>query len=295
VTETSRLRHAVTVDVEDYFQVLALSGAVARADWDDMPRRVVGNTERILDLFAEAGARGTFFTLGWVADRHPALVRRIVAEGHELASHGYGHELVNRLTEAEFRADLARARATLEDTGGIRVIGYRAPTFSIGPSTPWAYRVLAEEGHLYSSSLYPVRHDLYGMPDAPRHAFRPNDGIWEFPMTTVHRAGRRIPCSGGGYFRLLPYPVFRANLRRWENTETMPGIFYTHPWEIDPGQPRIPVASRLSRFRHYVNLSKTEAKLRRLLRDFAWDRMDRVFAGELTGRAGRPRNAAQLH
>ena len=276
-----RLHHALTIDVEDYFQVLALAAAAPRASWDQHEQRVAANTNRLLDLLAEHRVWATFFTLGWVAERNRPLIRRIVAEGHELASHGYGHELVSHLTEDGFHADLLRARAVLEDAGGVAVRGYRAPTFSIGARTPWAYEVLARTGHHYSSSLYPVRHNLYGNPNAPRLPFRTEFDIWEFPMTTVRRQGRRIPCSGGGFFRLLPYPVFRANLRRWERTEHRPGIFYTHPWEIDPAQPRLRVPSRLSRFRHYLNLHRTEPRLRRLLQDFAWDRMDRVYAAQL--------------
>ena len=286
--QPSRPRHALTIDVEDYFQVLALEDAAPRDTWESLPRRVVGNTEKLLALLAATGAKATFFTLGWVADRHPALIRRIVSEGHELASHGYGHELVSRLTEAEFRNDLVRARAALENAGGVAVRGYRAPTFSIGPRTPWAYRVLAEQGYSYSSSLYPVRHDLYGNPQAPRHPFRPDDIIWEFPMTTIYRRQRRFPCSGGGFFRLMPYPLFRANLRRWEQTENTPGIFYTHPWEIDPGQPRMRGLRHLARFRHYFNLHKTEGRLRRLLGDFAWDRMDTVYAPQLAASGPHP-------
>ena len=274
--------HALSVDVEDYFQVQVMADTIARATWDDIPRRVEANTERLLALFADAGSHGTFFTLGWVAERHPALIRRIVDAGHELASHGYFHQQVHTLAPEEFRADLLRARGLLEDAGGVEVIGYRAPTFSISARTPWAYEILAETGHRYSSSTYPVRHDLYGAPDAPRFAHRVADGaLWEFPMTTVRRVGRNIPASGGGYFRLLPYAIFAANLRRFQKTEEAPGIFYIHPWEVDPGQPRVTLPSRLSRFRHYLNLHRTAPRLAALLHDFAWDRMDHVFAAEL--------------
>ena len=181
----------------------------------------------------------------------------------------------------DFRADVARAKAVLEDAGGVAVAGYRAPTFSVGPRTPWAFEVLAETGHRYSSSIYPVRHDLYGQPDAPRQPFRQASGLWELPMTTLRVAGHNLPCSGGGYFRLLPYRLFRAALRRCNRAQGRPGVFYTHPWEIDPGQPRIATPSRLARFRHYNNLDRTEARLDRLLQDFAWDRMDRAFAAVL--------------
>jgi polysaccharide deacetylase family protein (PEP-CTERM system associated) len=290
------IRNALTVDVEDYFQVQAFADVVPRAAWDAMPRRVEANTDRLLAQFAQAGAGGagargagvhaTFFTLGWVAERHPALIRRIVAAGHELASHGYWHYPVHSQRPEEFRADIVRAKTVLEDAGGVAVLGYRAPTFSVGPRTPWAFAALAETGHRYSSSIYPVRHDLYGTPDAPRFAHR-HDGcdLLELPMTTLRGWGQNLPCSGGGYFRLLPYRLFRAALRRCNASQQAPGIFYTHPWEIDPGQPRIATSSRLSRLRHYNNLHRTEARLERLLRDFAWDRIDRVFAGALSGAA----------
>ena len=276
------LTNAMTVDVEDYFQVQAFACCIDRANWDHMPRRVEANMERILAQFDRAGVRATFFTLGWIAERHPGIVRAIVAAGHELASHGYGHELVHSLTPPAFREDAHRARAVLEDIGGAAVTGYRAPTFSIGPRNPWAYEVLEETGHRYSSSIYPVRHDLYGVPDAPRFPHRPGHGaLVEIPMTTVQLGGRNMPIAGGGYFRLMPYALFRAALRRFNRTERAPGIFYFHPWEIDPAQPRIASAPRLSRFRHYVNLAAVPARLERLLRDFRWGRMDQVFAADL--------------
>ena len=279
-------RHALTVDVEDYFQVQAFAGTIPHADWERWPRRVEANTERLLDLFAAAGVQATFFTLGWVAERHPALIRRIVAAGHELASHGYGHELVDQIGEAAFRADVTRARAVLEDTGGVAVGGYRAPTFSLGARTPWAFGVLAAGGYRYSSSLYPVRHDLYGSPDAPRLPHRVAGGaLWEIPMTTLRLGGRNWPVAGGGWFRLLPYPLFRAALRRRLAAEAVPALFYTHPWELDPGQPRVAGASARARFRHYTGLAATERRLGRLLDDFAWGRMDHVFADQL-GEAG---------
>jgi polysaccharide deacetylase family protein (PEP-CTERM system associated) len=270
--------NALTVDVEDFFHVQAFAGVIPRASWDGLPRRVERNTERLLDLCDRAGVAGTFFTLGWVAERHPALVRRIVAAGHELASHGFGHQRVDTLTPEAFRADVLRAKGLLEDAGGMAVAGYRAPTFSIGPKTPWAAAILAETGHRYSSSVYPVRHDLYGAPDASRVPYRhAGAALWEFPMTTLRVLSNNLPCSGGGYFRLLPYPLFRFLLRR-ANAAQGAGLFYTHPWEIDPGQPRVAGAGRLSRFRHYNNLAKTLPRLERLLADFAWDRMDRVYA-----------------
>lgn len=273
------MRNAMTVDVEDYFQVQAFAGCVNRADWDSFPRRVEANTDRVLAQFDRASVRATFFTLGWVAERHPALIRRIVEAGHELASHGWDHTRADSQTPEEFRQDVRRAKALLEDTGGVRVIGYRAATFSIGRRNPWAFGVLRDEGHLYSSSVNPIAHDLYGMPDAPRVPFQPdNDGFWEIPMTTVRALGRNWPCSGGGYFRLLPSVLYRMGLRRVNGTEVRPGIFYFHPWEVDPGQPRITGAGWKSRLRHYTNLERMERDLDRILTDFAWDRMDRVFA-----------------
>jgi polysaccharide deacetylase family protein (PEP-CTERM system associated) len=269
-------RNAMTVDVEDWFQVQAFAGTISRDDWAGLERRVEVNTDRILALFAAAGVSATFFTLGWVAERHPALVRRIVAGGHELASHGYWHRLAHEQTPADFARDVGDARKLLEDVGGVAVGGYRAPTFSINTRNPWAFDVLAEAGYRYSSSVYPIRHDLYGMPDAPRFPFRPNGGaLVEIPMTTVRLAGRNFPCAGGGYFRLLPYALFRAALR---GRDGGPGMFYTHPWEIDPGQPRVRNAPLMARFRHYLNLGRTQARLERLLRDFAWGRVDQVFA-----------------
>ena len=272
--------NAMSVDVEDYFQVEALSRAVSRDDWNAIPRRVVANTDRLIDLFAELGAHATFFTLAWVAERHPDLVRRIVAGGHELASHGLDHTRVDRQTPDMFRADLKRSRAILEDIGGVAIAGYRAASFSIGARNLWAFDVLEEEGYAYSSSVYPVQHDLYGMPDAPRVPFHPRDGkLLEIPLTTVRRFGRNLPCAGGGYFRLIPYWLSRANLRRVHVADKSPCIFYLHPWEVDPAQPRVAGLSAKSRFRHYLNLGAMEGRLRRLLSDFTWDRMDRVFLG----------------
>jgi polysaccharide deacetylase family protein (PEP-CTERM system associated) len=274
--------NALTVDVEDFFHVQAFADVIPRDSWDALPRRVEQNTERLLALCERAGVAGTFFTLGWVAERHPALVRRIVAAGHELASHGFAHQRVDTQTPETFRADITRAKRLLEDTGGVAVAGYRAPTFSIGPRTPWAYGILAEAGHRYSSSVYPVRHDLYGAPDAARVPHRhAGTDVWEFPMTTLRVGTKNLPCSGGGYFRLLPYPLYRLLLRRCNAAQRAPGLFYTHPWEIDPEQPRVAGAGRLSRFRHYNNLAKTLPRLERLLRDFAWDRMDRIYADRL--------------
>jgi len=289
MTGHATIRNAMTVDVEDYFQVQAFASRVDRADWDSFPRRVEANVDRILAQFARANVHGTFFTLGWIAERHPEMVRRIVAGGHELASHGWDHTRADSQTPDVFREDVRRARAVLEDIGGVAVTGYRAATFSIGARNLWAFGVLREEGYRYSSSVNPIAHDLYGMPDAPRVPFQPdNDGFWEIPMTTVRAFGRNWPCSGGGYFRLLPSTLYRLGLARVNRTERRPGIFYFHPWEVDPGQPRIAGAGLKSRVRHYTNLARMEAGIDRILRDFSWDRMDRVFAGLLSEVANEP-------
>ena len=273
------IRNAMTVDVEDYYQVQAFAHHVDRQKWVGFMPRVEANVDRILEQFAAAGATATFFTLGWIAERHPGMVRRIVAAGHELASHGYEHTRADMQEPAAFRNDVGRTRRLLEDIGGVPVLGYRAATFSIGARNQWAFSVLEEEGYTYSSSVNPIRHDLYGMPDAPRVPYRPLGGaLWEIPMTTVRARGRNWPCSGGGYFRLLPYAVFRRGLTTVNRHEKRPGIFYFHPWEIDAAQPRIEGVGWKSRFRHYTNLARMAGKLDLLLHDFAWDRMDRVYA-----------------
>lgn len=277
----------MTVDVEDYFQVQAFASCIQRSAWDTIPCRVEANMDRILEQFARAGIRATFFTLGWIAERHPKVVQQIVSAGHELASHGYGHELVHTLTPKLFREDLHRAKSVLEDRGGVSVVGYRAPTFSIGPRNPWAFDEIEATGHRYSSSIYPVKHDLYGVPDAPRFPHRPGAGqLLEIPMTTLPVGGRNMPIAGGGYFRLMPYGLFRTALRRFNRRERAAGVFYFHPWEIDAGQPRVGQASRMSRFRHYVNIGAVPGRLERLLRDFQWGRMDEVFAADLAANGG---------
>ena len=276
--------NAMTVDVEDYFQVSAFEGHIDRAQWDTLPCRVEANTDRILALFEAAGVKATFFTLGWVAERYPALIRRIVDGGHELASHGYFHVRVTQQQPAEFRADVEKTKKLLEDIGGVVVKGYRAPSYSIGAGNLWALDELSDAGYLYSSSIYPVKHDLYGMPKAPRFAFRPRGeaGILEVPITTLRLGRRNLPCGGGGFFRLYPYAVSRRALRYVNQREGQSGMFYFHPWEIDPGQPRQPGLGLKTRFRHYLNLGRMESRLRALLDDFEWDRMDHIFLDKKT-------------
>lgn len=277
------ITNVMSVDVEDYFQVGAFEHTIARDTWEQWPCRVEANIERILALFARHGIHATFFTLGWIAERHPGVVRAIVAAGHELASHGYGHQRVSDLTPAEFREDVVRARMLLEDLAGVAVNGYRAPSFSIGSGNLWALEVLAAAGYRYSSSIYPIAHDHYGMPEAPRFPYRPPScpTLLEMPPTTVSLAGRNLPAAGGGYFRLLPYAASRWLIGRVNRMERRPAMFYFHPWEIDPGQPRVAGAPLKSRFRHYVHQARMEAKLDRLLADFSWGRADRVYAAEL--------------
>ncbi len=273
------IRNAMSVDVEEHFQVGAFETTISRDDWARHESRVERNTERALRLFADKGVAATFFTLGWVAERAPALIRRIVDSGHEIANHGYAHDRVHSFTPETFRADIRKARAQIEDAAGAAVKGYRAPSFSIGAGNRWALRVLAEEGYAYSSSVAPIRHDHYGWPEAPRFAHRPVAGsdMIEIPVTTVEYAGRRMACGGGGFFRLLPYAVSEWAIDRVNRVDGEATLFYFHPWEIDPGQPVIPGAPLKSRIRHYTNLGVMEAKLSRLLDRFQWDRMDRVF------------------
>ena len=285
-TRAEPVRNAMTVDVEDFFQVQAFASCVDRGSWERLPRRVEANTDKVLNIFADAGVKATFFVLGWVAERHPELIRRIAAQGHEIASHGYAHIPVFDQKPEEFRADVRRTKSMLEDISGEPVRGYRAASFSIGDATLWALPILGEEGYAYSSSIYPIVHDFYGMPAASRFPFRPNDGrLVEIPMTTVSILGRNLPCSGGGYFRLLPYGISRWALRHVNIHDRMPCVFYFHPWEIDPGQPRPAGIPLKSRVRHYLNLSRTEGRLRRLLTDFGWGRMDWIFLDATAPRA----------
>lgn len=272
------LENAMTIDVEDYFQVSAFAPHIERSSWDSLPCRVERNVDRILGLLDVKRAQATFFTLGWIAERHPGLVRRISGAGHEVASHGYGHLRASDQTREQFRDDVTRSKAILEDLTGKPVRGYRAPSFSIGPDNLWALDVLAECGYQYSSSIYPIKHDHYGMPDAPRFAFRPRpNGVLEFPVTTMSLLRRNFPAGGGGYFRLAPYALSRWVMRRVNRADGEPCIFYFHPWEIDPEQPRPKGLTLKTRFRHYVNLSRMESRIASLLNDFAWNRLDRVY------------------
>ncbi len=272
-----RITNAFTCDVEDYFQVSALAPHFPRHTWENVPCRVERNVERILQMLDDHGARGTFFTLGWIAERFPQLVRRIAAAGHEVASHGYAHERASALTPEAFKADIALAKAVLEDITGRLITGYRAPSFSIGKANLWAHDCIAEAGYRYSSSVYPVKHDHYGIPDAPRFPWRLDNGLVEVPVTTLRAFGRNWPAGGGGFFRLLPYGVSRWQIARVNAQDQQPAIFYFHPWEIDPEQPRVREATARTRFRHYVNLERTASRLERLLADFSWGRADEVF------------------
>lgn len=270
--------NALTIDVEDYFQVSAFAPYIDRADWDSRECRVERNTARILALLDRHDVKATFFTLGWIAERYPGVVRDILAGGHELASHGYGHQRAGDLSPADFFADVDRAKRLLEDQSGIAVKGYRAPSFSIDArNRDWAFDALARAGYRYSSSVYPVRHDHYGMPDAPRFRHAAHAEVLEVPPTTVRAFNRNWPASGGGWFRLMPYALSRRLIDRVNRHDGESAVFYFHPWEIDTGQPRIPGINAKTKFRHYVNIHRMEARLARLLQDFRWGRMDYIF------------------
>jgi polysaccharide deacetylase family protein (PEP-CTERM system associated) len=273
------IRNAMTVDVEDYFQVSAFAAHIPRESWESIPCRVERNIDRILTLLDERQAKATFFTLGWIAERYPAMVNRIVSNGHELASHGWAHQRVSDQKPQEFLDDIVRSKALLEDISGQKILGYRAPSFSIGSNTLWALDLLEEAGYRYSSSIYPIQHDHYGMPNAPRFAFYPknNGGLLELPVTTVCLFKRNIPAGGGGYFRLWPYTFSHWLLQRINHLEKQSAIFYFHPWEIDYEQPRQQGINAKTRFRHYFNLRHMEKRVKALTRDFSWDRMDRIF------------------
>ena len=275
----SQLRNAMTIDVEDYFQVSAFEHHIARESWDRLPCRVERNVDVLLGMLAEHQTHATFFTLGWVAERYPRLVQRIVEQGHELASHGYAHRRASDQSQSEFAEDIGSAKKLLEDIGGCEVKGYRAPSFSIGADNLWALECLKRQGYQYSSSIYPVARDHYGMPEAPRFAYRPEAGrgLLEVPPTTVRVLNRNLPASGGGFFRLFPYSLSRSMIEHVNRVDGQPAVFYLHPWEIDPGQPRQQGVGVKTRVRHYLNLHRTESRLHRLLADFNWDRMDNIF------------------
>jgi polysaccharide deacetylase family protein (PEP-CTERM system associated) len=282
-----RLCNAMTIDVEDYFQVSAFEGHILREHWDQLPCRVEANVDRILALFDAHGVKATFFVLGWMAERYPQMLRRVVDGGHEIASHGYDHVRIIHQTREVFREEVYRTGALLEDVTGHPVGGYRAASFSIGRDTLWALDELLEAGYQYSSSIYPVHHDLYGMPEAPRFPFLPlgEGGLLEVPVTTVKIGKRNYACGGGGYFRLFPYALSRWALRRVNEHDGQSAVFYFHPWEIDPEQPRQIGIGMKTRVRHYLNLARMEGRLIRLLQDFDWGRMDHVF---LEGRSNLP-------
>lgn len=272
----TRPNNALTIDVEDYFQVSAFAGHISRTEWNTRECRVEGNVDRILSMLDEHGIKATFFTLGWVAERYPELIRRIVKNGHELASHGYGHERATNQTPECFFSDINVAKLILEDISGLAIQGYRAPSFSIGEKNLWAFECLERAGYSYSSSIYPIRHDHYGMPNAPRKAHKIGN-LLEIPATTFRLFNRNWPASGGGYFRLMPYNLSKWMIRHINETDQMSAVFYFHPWEIDVDQPRIPGVSAKTRFRHYVNIGQMEQRLRQLLQDFSWGRMDKLF------------------
>jgi len=270
--------NALTIDVEDYFQVSALAPYIPRSEWEVRECRVEGNIDRILQMLDDYGSRATFFTLGWIAERYPKLIRRIVDRGHELASHGFAHQRATRQSPAAFFSDIQLAKVVLEDVSGIEVRGDRAPSFSIGPDNhTWAWECIERAGYRYSSSIYPIDHDHYGMPDAPRFIHDVRSGLLEVPVTTMRLFGRNWPAGGGGYFRLMPYAMSRWLLRRVNRVDRQPAIFYFHPWEIDAAQPRVAGIDARTRFRHYLNLDRMEKRLRELLFDFEWGRVDEIL------------------
>jgi polysaccharide deacetylase family protein (PEP-CTERM system associated) len=264
--------NAMTIDVEDHFHVSVFDGVVPRRQWEELESRVAANTERLLEIFEDARVRATFFVLGCVGERLPGLVRQIATAGHEVASHGYAHRLVYDQTPRDFRADVRRAKQILEDACGTAVAGYRAPSYSVTPRSLWALDILIEEGYGYDTSIFPIHHDRYGIPLSPRHAWcvrRPAGTLVEVPASTLAFASLNLPIGGGGYFRILPYGWTRFGIAHVNKVERRPVVFYLHPWEIDPGQPRLS-AGWMGRFRHYRNLDKTEGRLQQLLRDFTF-------------------------
>lgn len=281
----STLRNAMTIDVEDYFQVSAFSRHIARDNWQSIPSRVERNIDHILDMLSETNIQATFFTLGWIAERYPEMIRGIVDAGHELASHGYDHVRATCQTPAQFAFDVCNSKDILEQIGGQPILGYRAPSFSIGAANLWAFDTLQQAGYRYSSSIYPIQHDHYGMASSSRFAFYPSGvtNFLELPISTVRFGGRNLPAGGGGYFRLFPYAFSRWLLRRINYCDGQPSIFYFHPWELDTGQPRISELSAKTRFRHYINLERMERRLHSLMHDFQWGRIDKIFLEKNNG------------
>jgi len=282
VVTSAPVVNAMSIDVEDYFQVSAFENHIDPENWPKLVCRIEANMDRILSLLAESDTRATFFVLGWIAERYPQIVRDIIGGGHELASHGYNHQRVSNLKPTDFKQDITKTKTLLEDIGGVAVDGYRAPSYSIGEQELWAHDVLADAGYRYSSSIYPIAHDHYGIPSASRFTYAPieSNGFLEIPITTVDFMGKRWPAGGGGYFRLFPYAISQRMVKRVNTNDGRSCIFYFHPWEIDPGQPCQKGVGLKTKFRHYVNLHRMEAKLKHLLRDFHWDRVDRVFLQE---------------
>ncbi|KGJ96770.1 XrtA system polysaccharide deacetylase [Colwellia psychrerythraea] len=273
-------KQVLTVDVEDYFHVSAFEKAINRDDWKNLELRVEANTYKLLALFEQKQVKCTFFTLGWVAERCPNLIKAIVDQGHELASHGFAHQRATIMTPDEFRQDVSRSKAVLEDASGQSIIGYRAPSFSFNDSNTWVYDILVELGFEYSSSTYPIEHDLYGVPDWPRFKYQRAEGIIEIPVPTIRKNEQNTGIGGGGYFRLYPYWLSKRRIDSYLNAEKQPYSFYFHPWEIDPEQPRVAGASVKSKLRHYLNLSRMEGKIVRLLEDYQWDTMKSVYLGK---------------
>jgi polysaccharide deacetylase family protein (PEP-CTERM system associated) len=275
----SDIINGLSVDVEDYYHVSAFENHISRNDWDSLPSRVEKNVDDLLELFSGVNVKATFFVLGWVAERYPGMVRRIIEQGHELASHGYSHIRITNHTPESFFQDIDNTKKILEDAGGINVSGFRAASYSITAETLWAHEIIYNAGYSYSSSVYPVIHDLYGIPDAPRFSYKVcNGNLLEIPISTYKFMNNNIPCGGGGYFRLFPYLLSRHMIRTINAMDGMPAIFYLHPWEIDVNQPRQEALPLKTRFRHYLNLDKMENRLKKLCLDFKWDRMDKVFS-----------------
>ena len=273
-------KQVLTVDVEDYFHVSAFEKVIDRADWVNLEQRVEASTYRLLELFSERDAKCTFFTLGWVAERYPNLIKTIVEQGHELASHGFSHQRATLMTPDEFREDVSKSKRILEDAAGQAILGYRAPSFSFNDTNIWVYNILKELGFEYSSSTYPIKHDLYGVPEWPRFMYERPEGIIEIPVPTTRKNDSNTGIGGGGYFRLYPYWLSKRRINNYLTTEKQPYSFYFHPWEIDPEQPRIAGASIKSKLRHYLNLSRMEGKVVQLLEDYQWDTMKSVYLGK---------------